>query len=195
MTKISVNKIPYDGPKTHNQILQQIRTDLADPNPRISVERIAIIVSSFFGREVLFKDVAKKLKIWSHVLGAIYPGRVPDKKHRIYVTKITKYNAAKKYLEYREKQVAHARKNSMITKYNKWAAEREKQNLPYVTIEMYMFYRHLSFPDVREVTDKYILESLWRFNDDGVLIAPKNSRMMRYHFLVESAKKKAEKAS
>ena len=194
MTKISVNKIPFDGPKTHNQILEKIRSDLAKTQNSISMERVTLIVSSFFGKEVLFKDIPKKETIWSSFIGTFYPGRMKPKIYRERAIRKIKHNAVKRFLEDREVRIAFSIKNKMIIKYNKWRDGRDERGSPFISLGEYMVYRHLRFPNKRKVTEDQIRKNLYRYNDQGEMIIKRKSKEMKKHFAERDAKIKAEKA-
>lgn len=189
MTKTLVNKIPFKGPKTHNQILAQVRTDILATRNTISLIHVAFIVSSFFGKDVLFKEVNHIKRLYYLTLGRLISigyNRKPERTRKI--NKI-KRKSAKRYIYIRRRAGVYFHDISIIKKYNKWEAERELDNRPYVSLEDYMKYRNLRFSEIAHISEKSIEAVLYKFNDKGHIMYRRGSP----GFIKELIKIKAEK--
>ena len=194
MTKTSVNKIRFAGPKTHNEILAKIRTDIYETGTGIAVETVSFIVSSFFSKQGFFRDIEKRKRIFHMMIGSLNPITKEElKSERNKIQKI-KRKAAIKYLTKRHRDAHFFKQQKVIIKYNKWCAKREQKGYDFVPLDTYMIMYEIKFPEYIPVSEAAIQGVLYKFDDKGKVVIRRRTRAQYMIMNQRNAEKKAQKA-
>ena len=193
MTKTSVNKIPFEGPKTHNGILAKIRTDIYAYGTGVSVKTVGFIVSSFFRKAILFKDFGTSKVLYYYMWGRFFPAikKNPIKEQERILR--LKRKRALQYLTMTHRAAHQFKIEKVVKKYNKWCKKREEQGLDYATFDIYLIMYELKLPDYIPVSKEAIEGILFRFNDQGKVVVRKGTRAHITMMVQNRAKIKAEK--
>src|SRR5664279_3737800 len=153
MTKTSVNKIPFDGPKSHTEIVAKIRTEVKD----ISRERISLIVSSFFTTRGIFRFVREKKVISVSYFGRILPALAKYSRIPKYTIKRRKKRAAIEYLTHRHQLACGAKIRHLTFMYEEWNINRKEKGLPESDFKTYLYTTRHKMPVMKKIRTEDIL--------------------------------------
>ena len=195
MTKTSVNKIKFKGPKTHNEILAKIRTDTYDAGTGYSVETISFVVSSFFSKEGVFRNIEEKKRISHLYFGIFYPAT------KIYLradqTKIRrrKRKAAIRYLKWRHRNAYFGKQEGIFRWFNNLNKYRAKIHTSQLSFERFLVIYKVKWPTKDyPITEKSIQDILYKFNDKGKVISRRGSKKNTAYIIERNQKEKQQKA-
>lgn len=194
MIKTLVNKIRFEGPKTHNEILAKVRTDIYETGTGIAVETLSFIVSSFFSKEGLFRDIEKRKIIYYWYIGKLLPATKANLAYERNNIQRVKRKAAVKYLKKRHKDACFSKTQRILRWYSNWSKYRESKNYSCIDLETFVRMHKIKFPIALPVSEAAIQGVLYKFNDKGRIIFRRGTKKDISYIISRKEKEKAEKA-
>jgi hypothetical protein len=189
MTKTLVNKIPFDGPRSHKEIIDKLRTEVK----KVSRERLVFIISSFFTVNGIFRFVKERKLISVSYFGRILPSPKKYLKTKVYIIRRRKKRAAIAYLDNIHKLTVGRMIRRLIFLYDKWNIKRKEKGLRETDFKTFMYSTRHKMPKKKKIMPEDIEAIMYKFDDNGKIIIRKNSIQNLYHVIEEKKKKKLEK--